>query len=513
MAMLVFKLILLPLIGISATDTDLTLSTGAYIRFNGKLHLVDKYLGLLLDFTHLSQFNDQFISLKDQLVQIKNAIDYTSCSAISPELNSNIILDLTDELNNVIAHKQTRRKRAWPALVIGGISALFSLSSQVQLIYLQNQMSDVTEKQENIRIEQIQTKERLEETQTLVNLLQSDVNSLKIVLNNMTNNMELCFQFTQITSVLINIKLDLERTIRELRSYINSIIAVSNGHVTADILPIESLNRILYNDTYDYKTNTIFPKHKSHLYYPFLEAQLTPKGLLITVPLHSARTYNYFTFTPYPTCADNETLILDSKETELLIDVQTHSHFEENLDTLKKCTTHFKLTLCNTLYLNIVENTKDTCLYSLLNSAESSPSCRFISLTSRDSLPTFLRIDDFTLVHNPSKELMKIICPGNITDDASCNIFIPIVCGIRSNTKTLNPIPIVKVNSTTPKIRKVTIPAHQIVSNDNKDYETFWIFSSFAVFTVLINGLIVFAVCRKLKGKVSLPKIIHKVSN
>ena len=517
MTTLIFKLVLILALTIHSTNTDLTLSTGTIIRNNGLLHLVDRYLGLILDFKHFNQFNDQFVNLREQLNLVKNAINHTACTLISPDLNYNIIRDLTEELNNVITPIHLRQKRAWPALIVGGISALFSLSTQVQLIYLQNQMSNVIKTQENIRIEQIQTKERLEETHKLINLLQSDVESLRDILSDLSNNMELCFQHNQITSLLINIKLDLEKTLRELRSYINSIIAVSNGQVTADILPLETLNKILHNDTYAYNTNAIFPKNSTHLYYPFLEAQLTPKGLLITVPLNSVRTYNYYTFVPYPTCSDNETLILESETTELLVDVKTHSHFEEFSKTLDKCSTHLGLTLCNNIYLNIVENTKDTCLYSLLNSAESSPSCRFKSPTSRDSprdgLPAFLRIDDYTLIFNPLREDLRILCPGNISTSSACTTIIPISCGLRSSGKSLNPVSIIKIKSTKPTMRKVIVPFQQI-KKEKEEKSTILIFIATLVSLVIIgNAILVLIICKRMKSRITLPKIIHKAAN
>ena len=514
MASFICKLTVFLAIEIQLTYTDLTLSTGSFIRHKGTLHVVDDYLGLLLDFSHLNQFNDQFIELQDQLSQFKDTVKLPSCTLISPELNSNIISELTEELNDVITPVSNRRKRAWPALVVSGLSALLGFSTQVQVLYLQNRLSDVVQSQRNLHIQYIETKERLQETHNLVNLLQIDIDNLKHIIANISHNVELCFQSTQITSVLLNIKLDLEKTLSELRSYINSIIMVSDGKVTADILPLETLNRILYNDSYNRRVNPIFPIESTHMYYPFLEAQLTTKGLLITLPLQATRTFDYYSFTPHPTCAENQSLTLNVDKTELLVDINTHSHFEEDSEVLNNCPSHFGLTICNHIYITVVDSKEDTCLYSLLNSMLSSPSCRFHSVSFRpESLPLLLRIEDFTLLHNPSSTAVRLSCPDNSTITEECDFIVPIQCGIRTENKVIQPIPVTKVpEKKRIKRRYVKIPLDQIQMMDSDSFP--WFIGVILLCSVVaVNIVLGFIISRRTcMHKGALPRIIHSVA-
>ena len=500
-------------IQLTLTNTDLTLSTGAFIKHKGTLHIVDNYLGLLLDFSHLNQFNDQFIELRDQLFQIKNNVNLTSCTLVSPELNRNIISELTEELDRVITPVNSRKKRAWPALMISGLSALFGFSTQVQVLYLQNKLSDITKAQKNIHLELVETKERLQETHTLVKRLQVETTNLRYLIANLTDHVELCLKTTQVTSILTNIKIDLKTTLSELKAYINSIIMVSDGKVTADILPLETLNRVLYNDTYNRKTNTIFPIESTHMYYPFLEAQLTTKGLLITLPLEASKTYEYYSFTPHPTCSNNESLLLETERTELLIDIHTHSHFEESISTLMKCPSHFGLTICNHIHINTVENNQDTCLYSLLNSMQSSPSCRFHSVSYRpESLPLLVRVGEITLVHNPELLHFKILCQENTSTTNNCDFSVPIHCGAKCDRKTLAPVPIKVLDSPVQiKKRYVMIPSNLVTGHE--DLKPIYVSVSIIVPVILLNILLAFFMLRKrLLLRQSIPKIIHTVA-
>ena len=511
MAGLFFKLTLFLALGIQLTYAELTLSTGAFIKHKGKLNIVDNYLGLLLDFSHLNQFNDQFRELRDQLFQIKDTVPLASCNLVAPDFNRNIIAELTDELNKVIVNN--RQKRAWPALMVSGLSALFGFTTQVQVLYLQNKLSDITKAQQNLHIELVQTKERLQETHTLVNRLQSETTNLKYLIANLTQHVELCLQNTQITSILINIKVDLEKSLNELKAYINSIIMVSDGKVTADILPLETLNRVLHNDTYNRKTNTIFPIESTHMYYPFLEAQLTTKGLLITLPLESSKTYEYYSFTPHPTCSDNESLILETERTELLVNTHTHSHFEESSITISKCPSHFGLTICNHIYINTVENNQDTCLYSLLNSKQSSPSCRFHSVSYRpESLPLLVRVGDVTLIHNPEVLPFKIFCQENISSVHKCDFTVPLNCGAKCDRKTLAPVPLRKISVPSKvKRRYVEIPKNLISGHEH--FHNFYV-SLYIILPVLILNILLglFMLKRCFLLRQSLPKIIHTVA-
>ena len=514
MASFIYTLTLFLAITIQITYTDLTLSTGAFIRHKGKLHVVDEYLGLLLDFSHINIFNDQFVDLRDQLFQIRNSVNLPSCTMITPELNNNIISELTEELDNVITPTHTRSKRAWPAIMVSGLSALFGFSTQVQMLYLQNRLSDLVQTQKNLRIEYIETKVKLQETSTLVNLLQTDIDNLKHVIANLTHNVEMCFQSTQITNVLVNIKIDLERTLNDVRSYINSIIMVSDGKVTADILPLETLNRILYNDTYNQRVNTFFPSKSTHMYYPFLEAQLTTKGLLITLPLQASKTYEYYSFTPHPTCNENQSIILDTEQTELLVDLNTHSHFEVNIEVVQNCPSHFGLTICNHIYINVVEQQSDTCLYSLLNSKQSSPSCRFHSVSYR-SLPLLTRIEDSTLIHNPNGMEFRILCHDNTTIKSQCDFIVHISCGLKTENLVVQPVPMKNVTVTrTFHKRYVNIPQNQILVN-NSDTMTFLIILSVVTPVIIINLLLILCFLfnrKKLLRSRSTPKIVHKVA-
>ena len=62
------------------------------------------------------------------------------------------------------------------------------------------------------------------------------------------------------------------------------VSSAGDGRITVNLLPIHSLRRIITIGVQQYQLKPLFLEDNLHLYYPYLEATLTPESILIHVP-------------------------------------------------------------------------------------------------------------------------------------------------------------------------------------------------------------------------------------
>ena len=485
--------------------SHVTLTSGAYVIHNGILHAVDDYMGILLDFSPITDFKTVASDIETQFQELQQITERKNCKLTPGHLLSDLMSEINSQLELVSEPISKRKKRAWPAVIVGGLSALFSISTQIQILYLQNKIKDITKMQDNLKLEIVKTTESLKLSHELITNLRNELESLKLLVNNTTQEITECLNEIHLAVILTNMKINVQQAIQGIRAYINSIISASNKQVTADILPLNILTDILHNETQKYEP--IFPRDKTYLYYPFLHAELTTEGLLITLPLHSSRQYDYYTFVPHPTCVQNNSIILEPSKTELLIDLTSHHHFEEHKSTLDKCQSHFTTTICNSHDLTESNSLTNTCLYTLLHTASSAASCLFSASTALDIIAT--RIQDYTIVHNPEMKRITLVCNNNSTNTEVCDLVVASDCYIKGPGIEIKPIKKVKISMRKPTSRYVTVFSHQIKRKDDNDI-TFWFYIIIGTLTGTLIVLII-TMTMKLNQNTSKKRIIHAI--
>ena len=162
--------------------------------------------------------------------------------------------------------------------------------------------------------------------------------------------------------------------------------------------------------------------------YPFITTKILQNGILFKIPITAKFRFHRYSFIPFPTCANDNPLILDTISTELLVDPNKFSFIETNKDTLQSCLSHFDVTVCYSYQLDVIHHSQ-SCLASLLLNTDPS----LCNLQDFKGFFQSYNIADHVIVFNGLKKEFTLSCASTLTQViSSCNIIVQPSCSLRN---------------------------------------------------------------------------------
>ena len=195
------------------------------------------------------------------------------------------------------------------------------------------------------------------------------------------------------------------------------------------MLPLNILVDFVQAYTDETGGQSIFPVSETYKLYPFLQAKILHDGILLRVPLITKFKFRRFSFTPFPTCVDGHSLMLNTLATELLMESNNFKYVETTSTSLKLCKHHFNITLCEWSHIEAVFQS-ESCLANLVLNIDPSL-CLFTNFPKSFQA---IYIHSHTVIFNGLHNQYHISClngQSHVVDD--CNILLPPSCTLKSD--------------------------------------------------------------------------------
>ena len=308
-------------------------------------------------------------------------------------------------------------------------NSLRDIDSSVQISHLTNSIIDiVSSKNEDSSSNFQEIKLSLTNNTDSFKRLENSVHLFQSIQKRFSEGSKHCEKIGYLNFDLYELMFNIRNTLTDLHAFINNLVMASNNIVTSDLIPLPILTDIIQSYADKTGNTPIFPLAETYKFYPFITANILRNGVLLKLPIVAKRKFQRFSFTPFPTCVNNEPLILDSFTTDLLIDYHQLNYIETNVDVLNSCQTHFNMTLCFASQLPIIYQS-ESCLANLILNKDPS----ICSFKTYHGLFQAKRLTDHTVVFNALQEDFTMSCLNTgplIT--SSCNILLKPSCTLRN---------------------------------------------------------------------------------
>ena len=195
----------------------------------------------------------------------------------------------------------------------------------------------------------------------------------------------------------------------KVRKQIDDIVLATKGIITTNIISIDELSIILATAKMEHGLEPIFSTNQLASYYSIMYALIAPEALILQLPMSSNYMFNHYRFIPFPTYNHNETLILKTNNTDLLISSDSKYYAETNKKELARCHTIENLQICpsNVLPLfNVLE--KPSCLVHMLSQSSMIPECELHVVTPGLKVEV---ITPYVFLTRASNRKARLTCP------------------------------------------------------------------------------------------------------
>ena len=115
-----------------------------------------------------------------------------------------------------------------------------------------------------------------------------------------------------------NILRDVDYTIAEIHHRDDFVLA-SKGTTTTNVITLDELEQVLHNTKLIYHLDPIFTSTQLSSYYLLMNILFTPCIIVLQIFMASKYRLHNFKFLPFPSYHVNETIVLSTNNTDLLV--------------------------------------------------------------------------------------------------------------------------------------------------------------------------------------------------
>ena len=163
------------------------------------------------------------------------------------------------------------------------------------------------------------------------------INDAKIYIANLTARANLQAELQYISVSINNIHKEVEKILKTIRNNIDDLSLASKGIVSTNIITLPELTLVLHEARIRYNLKSIFPPKSFPYYYTLIQIRIAPSLVILQIPMVSDYNFHHFKYLPFSTFHNNNTIILRSKHTDLLIQDNYKLIAETNSNKFVKC--------------------------------------------------------------------------------------------------------------------------------------------------------------------------------
>ena len=420
---------------------------GAIFDYEGPISLIKEYVTVDIKFDDLVYIPSMltFVSQDVKMVRAKLQDVKDKHKAEHTELIQQIFETLAEAEETITTamawfpenHKDgvrqfngKRVKRGLVNVVGSGFKYLFGVATQDDVSKLNDRITTVEEirKQNDMILENLHSASQRQNEK--INEIISQCNRLVHEGFDLALNVHILEQLTTLSHLAIRITMNLQKQFISLKSTVDSIILATTGIVTSDLLSFSELDTILLKAVAAYDVKPLFTTHDLYLYYSYLKVQVAPYHIFVHIPMSADTLFHHFHIIPFPTFHYNVSIILNDKDTHILVSDGLNLYTELTREDIAMCRLHGKKKICESYHLPLKQFV-DTCVTVLMlkHVADTlEPRCSYNEIRADYAVKP---IRDAVFIHNPHGEQIRVGCNHTyISRDQ--NIKVPITCSLES---------------------------------------------------------------------------------
>ena len=330
----------------------------------------------------------------------------------------------------------TNRKKRVVGVIAGiatGMVALTALTmASVNVARIENLEDLVDENSDRINVLELTSMEQDKKMNELV----GSVNVLNDVVETNVFSLDITNKMFYLYMSLKGIEQELDFCINNVKRDIDKIIHAASGKVTADLIPVEILLKLLNRAHLENGFRPLYWGNSIYNYYPTMKAYLTSNEIVIEIPARTNEVFTWNKIIPFPTLVKGQDkgmmLVLDKPN--ILVSLSKASFAEVEDQTLEKCKIAYKQLICSheSIVTHLTSAYKGCPKSLVLNSMDDSD-CQFVHAQEPSAARTTAQ-GTYLFFSSPTEVFLK--CGNNATKTQTLmgNAHVGIGCSVRSNT-------------------------------------------------------------------------------
>ena len=356
--------------------TKTKLLPGVIRKYEGEVFFVRDYLAVTINHTHTLEIPQDLKLMLREVVKIRTDLHKINESAdpndwklikeiaYTNDLVKDRIVEALEWFPNF--RNSTRAKRGLINVIGVGLKYLFGVLTQGDLDKLNNKIASLEDlKNRDHKIIEGLTSQA-EKQRVKMNQIIDQFNEVSAHISDLTDRQNMLTELHYISIYLNNIYKEVGYLTADIRHSIDDLSLASKGIISTNVVSMKELSLVMHEAKIQYYLNPIFTTKNLAYYYTVMEVLFAPSTVILQVPMASDYTFHHFRFIPFPTFHKNETLILSSKNTDILIQDKQHYLAETTHNSFAKCRVIANLKLCPSNLLPLRNAlTYKSCLKSL----------------------------------------------------------------------------------------------------------------------------------------------------
>ena len=377
-------------------------------------------------------------SQSNEVIQLEKLLDWKMEQA--KLLTTNILQDvpepwLSKQTNSTVPNSRVKRvKRGWFDLGGAALGKVFGLATE-------NDFREVNKKLQRLSMvlayQGKVASAQNEAMMTIIKNLNAETATDEII-EKINTLEESTIQFQHLTVIFENLDIiinQLDNIRSHYQAFMKGVSSAGDGRITVNLLPIHSLRRIITIGVQQYQLKPLFLEDNLHLYYPYLEATLTPESILIHVPFITTDLFTVYRIHLFPSKI-NHTLATINTDTETIIISKEQDTVAIATDSAMKdkCRSSFQsLHLCPAYIFTFQPADTVPCELAIINDINIEHHCNFTQ--APDKLIHHQRIGHSQFFYFTNNVSVYVTCPdvptthttavGLYTSPDYCSVLTP----------------------------------------------------------------------------------------
>ena len=420
---------------------------GAIFDYQGKVQLINEYVTVDIKFQDLIFIPSQLTEISRDIESVKIRLhDLEKLYNTKNKLLMNQIFKTLEYAENTLdtaftwfpnnqntRNQDFRNKRTKRGLInaIGsGFKYLFGVATEDEISDIRDRITTIQDvrRQNDMLLENLHSASRQQAIK--INEIISQSTQLVQQGLNLSLDVHTIERLTFLSHLAININMNLQHTITNLKSTVDCIVLATTGIVTTNLVSFSELQHIINKSISVYDVKPLFDTHDLFLYYSYLKVQVAPYHIFVHIPMSTNQLFHHFSILPFPTFHYNVSVQLDAIDSHVFVADDLSFYTELTNEDIDMCNLHGRKRICESYHFPL-KRFVQSCVTDLVKrhmTDELEPQCSYSEVPNMYHIRT---IHDKIFLHNPGRLPINIKCNGTKISRLP-NIQVPHTCSLES---------------------------------------------------------------------------------
>ena len=350
-------------------------------------------------------------------------------------VTTSILQDIPEPWISRKTNNTVRRKRGWFDLGGAALGKVFGLATE-------SEFREVNKNLQKLGMAMMYQSKVIRNQHTAMLAIMKNLNKVETTTDNIISKLNSLEGNTTLFQHLTIIMESVDITITQLdnirahyQAFMKGVSSAGNGIVTISLLPIHMLHQVISIGVTRHALKPLFTETDIMLYYPYLEATLTPISILVHVPFITNDFFTVYQIYPFPSKINNTLVTIDT-DTEIIMVSKTQDTvaFASESAIQDKCRSSLEsLHLCPAYVFTFQPAETVPCELAIINDIDIDHHCTFT--LAPDKLIHHQRIGHSQFFYFQNNVSVFITCPdvqtthitasGLYTSPDYCSVLTP----------------------------------------------------------------------------------------